>query len=45
MSLKIIDEHFMYEVNDEEYQIFSSVLGVFSRVVYAMQNSEMAKKF
>ena len=34
VSLKVIDNHFVYEKNNKEYRIFSSVLGVFKRVVY-----------
>ena len=39
VSLKIVDNHFVYEENNKEYRIFSSVLGVFDSVVDAMQNA------
>jgi len=44
ISLEVIDEHFVYKNNNKEYHIYSSVLGVFNSVAYAMQNSENEKK-
>ncbi|WP_299524871.1 hypothetical protein [uncultured Lutibacter sp.] len=40
VSLKIGDGYFIYNRNNIEYQIFSSVHGVFDSVVYAMKGSE-----
>ncbi|PXV66811.1 hypothetical protein CLV62_10471 [Dysgonomonas alginatilytica] len=38
VSLIIRDEHFVYRTGNKEYDIYSSVRGVFISVVYAMQN-------
>jgi len=38
--LKVVDRHFVYEKNNKEYHIYSSVFGVFDSVVNAMRNSE-----
>ena len=35
--LKIVDQYFAYTKNNKEYHIYSSVLGVFDGIVYAMK--------
>jgi hypothetical protein len=44
ISLKIGYNHFVYEKDNKEYSIFSSVQGVFERVVYAMMMYKLRKE-
>lgn len=39
VTLKTRDGYFMYNRNNKDYHIYSSVQGVFNTVVYAMKNS------
>jgi len=43
ISLKEVDEHFVYNRNYKEYHIYSSVFGVFDSVAYAIQESKTDK--
>lgn len=40
VSLRIDDGYFIYNKNNKEYQIFSSIKVIFDRVVYSMKGSE-----
>jgi len=44
VSLKAVDKHFVYEENNKEYHIYSSVYGVFKNVAYRMEKIEMIEK-
>ena len=41
VSLEAAENHFVHKIDNEEYHIFSSVVGVFYAVTYAIQSSKL----